>query len=697
MQRLQLFIEDQKVDLFKDESVSITQTIQNVRDISKIFTDFTKTFSVPASKQNNKIFKHYYNFDIDNGFDARFRVDATLEINTIPFKKGKIRLEGATLKNQKAHTYKITFFGNTVELKDVVGSDKISDLDLDIYKEVYDSDTVKALLQRDPTTNDVIAPLITHSQRLYYESGNYTAYDGNLLPGGNGPRGLKWNEIKYALRVNRIIEQIETDYGLTFSSDFFKDPNNKLLENLFIWMHRKSGQVEDLEGTTTTFTTRVVGWPVFTFPDEGPPFFAGYGGMRSEITNEMADCNNFYVFGVKLQTTTSQPYTVVLKLNSGSGDVEVYREDMPTGGTFDRSFLPTDCGGVGYWGDGSYSVWIEAETAITFTQCDWNVGYDDGVWLQFAGSRFFNFTTSIEFIFYPQNQLPNIKIIDFINGLFRMFNLTAFKVDDVIKVIPLKDYYANDFNTYNITEYVDTKKKVIENALPFRQLNIRYEGTNTFLAKKYDELANKDWGSIEYRATVDQMDGRVYDIVAPFEHMQFERITDANTGGLKDIQWGYSVNDDQQAYLGKPLLFYPNLQTIGGIGMSFVYELDADGEMRFAQTFPNTIQLNMPSNSVYLDGTPTKQNIHFQTEINEWTRTNDFTDTLFVNYYQDYITDSFNLKRRLSKVTAYLPLKIFTKLNLNDRLIVNNKSYIINQITTNLLTGKSELELLNEV
>ena len=57
--------------MFKDESVSLTQTIQNVRDIAKVFTNFTKTFSLPASKDNNKIFKHYYNFDINDGFDAR--------------------------------------------------------------------------------------------------------------------------------------------------------------------------------------------------------------------------------------------------------------------------------------------------------------------------------------------------------------------------------------------------------------------------------------------------------------------------------------------------------------------------------------------------------------------------------------------------------------------------------------------------
>ena len=51
MLNLQLYIEGTEVELFKDESVSLTQTLQNVKDISKIFTDFTKTFNVPASKE----------------------------------------------------------------------------------------------------------------------------------------------------------------------------------------------------------------------------------------------------------------------------------------------------------------------------------------------------------------------------------------------------------------------------------------------------------------------------------------------------------------------------------------------------------------------------------------------------------------------------------------------------------------------
>ena len=59
-----IYNDTNRVDQFKDESVSFTQTIQNVKDIKKIFTEFTKTFALPASKKNNKIFKHYYNYDI---------------------------------------------------------------------------------------------------------------------------------------------------------------------------------------------------------------------------------------------------------------------------------------------------------------------------------------------------------------------------------------------------------------------------------------------------------------------------------------------------------------------------------------------------------------------------------------------------------------------------------------------------------
>ena len=171
MQSIQLYIEGQRIDMFKDESVSITQSIKNVKDIAKIFTEFTKTFTLPASKTNNKIFKHYYNYDIVGGFDARIKKSATLELNHLPFKKGKIKLEGVDLQNAKAKSYRITFFGNTIDLKDVLGDDQLSELTLSEYNEDYDSDSIERGLQRNPST---------------YQTGNPTSISTGTLTDSGG-------------------------------------------------------------------------------------------------------------------------------------------------------------------------------------------------------------------------------------------------------------------------------------------------------------------------------------------------------------------------------------------------------------------------------------------------------------------------------------------------------------------------------
>ena len=190
MQKLQLYISGTRVDLFKDESVSITQSIQNVRDIAKIFTEFTQSFTVPASKTNNILFRHYYNFDIAvNSFDARNKVSANIELNNIPFKKGFIRLEGVEMKKNKPYAYKITFFGETVNLKDVLEDDELSALDtLNSNNLDYTATNIRSNLVGNVDT--LITPLITHTTQLYYDTGTHVAQDGNLYYQGGGGQNL---------------------------------------------------------------------------------------------------------------------------------------------------------------------------------------------------------------------------------------------------------------------------------------------------------------------------------------------------------------------------------------------------------------------------------------------------------------------------------------------------------------------------
>ena len=272
MRRLQLYIGNDRVDLFKDETVSLTQTIQNVKDIAKVFTEFTQTFSVPASSVNNKIFQHYYNFDIDFGFDARNKADAKLELNDLPFKNGKIKLNSVDLKNNVAHTYNITFFGNTVNLKDILGDDLLSSLGaLDDNSQVYDYANIRDILQGFPTgNNNIVVPLITHTNRLIYNSGEHSQFDpeattNNIFPHGSGTQqqnGVDWKQFKYALRIQTIISAIETKYtiangygsDIVFSDDFFNDTTNEEFDDLFMWLHRKKGDVETPSFGDATWT-----------------------------------------------------------------------------------------------------------------------------------------------------------------------------------------------------------------------------------------------------------------------------------------------------------------------------------------------------------------------------------------------------------------------------------------------------------
>ena len=91
-------------ELFEDESVSITDTIQNVKDISKFSRrHFRSSLTSRPLKLTTLLFKHYYNNKITNGFDARFKVDAIIKLGGVDYKTGKLRLNAVNQRGQTAH------------------------------------------------------------------------------------------------------------------------------------------------------------------------------------------------------------------------------------------------------------------------------------------------------------------------------------------------------------------------------------------------------------------------------------------------------------------------------------------------------------------------------------------------------------------------------------------------------------------
>jgi len=671
MQTIQLYIEGQRVDMFKDESVTLTQSIQNIRDIAKIFTDFSRTFTIPASKTNNKIFKHYYNFNIENGFDARTKKNAIIEINHLPFRDGKIKLEGVDLKNGVPYTYKITFFGSTVELKDLLGEDKLAVLNLSYFDRDYTPGVIQTGLFADPTSSDIIVPLITHTRRLFYDSSSGHSHDdqfsGNLYYDGGGTHhhGVLWSDLKYAIRVAKIIEAIEVKYNITFSEDFFTSSNSPYY-NLFLWLHRKKGSVENLDGIQSSLVNG----------------FSNGTGEDSSMTegsrlNILTSPSNITEYELTLTPATSDIYRVSVRKNG----IQVYNSGDRTSTFSETNFLPSGIENA------EYTVYIESASNINFTLVKWDISYRippaEPSSSTYSGS--FNYISTFKFDI--SQQIPDMKVIDFITGIFKMFNLTAF-VDRVTNKIVVKtlDSFYSDGGYYDVSKYIVSDSSSVNLALPFREINLEFEDTETILAKQHGQLKGLAWAKESY-TSVKELDGEIYNIKLPFSKVKYERLIDVDTNNDTTIQYGFFVDDNQDGYLGKPLLFYPIRQT-GGTPISF----------RISETVETSYtSYNIPSNSLSLNPATSKVNINFSAENNEYTRGPDFTDTLFKVYYEEYILSVFSEKNRLTKVTAYLPLSILLNYTLADRFVINGNSYKINSITTNLETGKSELELLNDL
>ena len=693
---VQLYIQDNdgsdiRVDMFKDESVSITQTIQDVRDIASVYTDFTRTFSLPASSTNNKIFKHYYNSDIvsrtnvlSSDFDARVRRSARIELNHTPFKKGKIRLDGVNMKDGKPYTYKITFFGETVSLPSLLGDDKLSSLDLSAFDQDYDASTIRTRLIS--TVYHILTPLISHTRRLVYNSDDPTDLSDNidnLHPHATDVQGLLITELKYALRVHKIIEAIQTKYDLTFSDDFF-NTTNTIYYNLFMWLHRKSGDVgsgsqvaEPYVQSLNTFNTGI--FRPTTNPDSYSSTVVSDGTTLSVSGTDNID------FEIEVvHSDNAVPFTVTAFIDG------VQKFSTNGTGTLILSLLGLEV----EEGDYTFNVSTTSSTAlsVTYTANMTVLGHGGGQvspiqTYSIASSSSVSIAQSQSFII--SQEIPEMKTIDFLTGLFKMFNLTAYVEDDgTIKIQTLDSYYST-YNEYDITDYIDINESEINTALPYKEVDFRYQGRDSFFSMTHEKIFGVEWWTEEYLGP--DLDGTTYKVELPFEHHKFQRLLDLSdtTGETEtDIQWGWSANENQEAYIGKPLLFYPVRVTSG----TTIALRESD-----TSQLAGTSNYIVRSNSVELN--ETSQSINFSAEFNEYelSPTKVSTNGLFKTYYRNYISDVFDAKNRLTRVTAFLPAEILLNFTLADRFIINQKSYKINSITTDLYNGKSEIELLNDL
>tara|TARA_B110000459_G_scaffold43216_2_gene47461 strand:- start:8629 stop:11034 length:2406 start_codon:yes stop_codon:yes gene_type:complete len=790
-----LYIKDndgnyQQMEMFSDETITITSKIQDVKDISKVFTDFTQPFTVPASKENNKLFQHWYNFNVDliytdsvltSGFDNRIKRDALLEIDYSPYKRGKIQLESVNLRNNQPYSYSLVFYGNMVELGTLMGDDQLKTLIYldDNYNHSYNATNVRLGVRNGLFSQSVIYPLISHTKRFYYDSSNSVAqFSGNLyhdISNTSDNQGVSWLDLKPAIKCLNIVEAIESKYNITFTRDFF---GTTPFSNLYLWLSRNKGKVG---GEDDVLKTRIIGDWTYTGGGSNPFDVSGSLWTFSVVKN-----TNTFTGQLDITTTDTEPYT--LKAVDIENGVTLIEEDNLIGNeTISVEFLNT----------GSHQVRfiLESTASISF---DADLIVEETIFGPSGGTTTANYEangiSTTEEIIITEN-VPDMTNIDFLTGIFKAFNLTAYYIDDVsdadfgkIYVDTLDNYYADAVNnpsngSYDISSMMDISNTNIDAPTNYSGIDFKYQEPSTLLAVNHMELFNDVFGDESVRVSIDKSE--IYSVELPFEHMKYERLFDDNKSSsspyhtgtddtyLTDILWGYSADGEfngsftpkaqgavtntlsnklkdtnqefnnkikvgdivrnltdntsasvlavdssdtlsissdimasgesymilgdynqgnYEAVLTKPLIFYGIQET--GIAANKSINWISSGSSALVQYF-------RPSNTNE-DGTSSTApayTLNFDNEVDEWNLT-DYdgeTNSLFKKFYEDYIDDLFDPKKRMYKIKTYLNKEVFLNMRLNDRFIINNRVYLINSIKTNLKTELSEIELLNVV
>lgn len=641
----------QRLDLFKDEDISINLTSKNISDISKVFAEFTQGFSVPASPANNAIFSHWYDATVDGLFNANKRVPAYIEVNTLPFKYGVIQLDSCKLKGGQISSYELTFFNKVVNLSDSMGDLELKDLDLSAFDHSYSKTNVTSAMYSDSIhSGDIYYPMITSTKNINYgdSSVNDIKYASNTI---------KFTDFKPAIRLIRIIEAIETRLEVTFSRDFF---GRSVFHNLFLWLHKDAKQVDNAGQKQRV-----------NLDSKGN--LEDISGVTVDLTEDSIICNDsyyseLYIAIVPLAGFENVPYIIERYVN------EQPKTKIPEKKGTSINYVKTnnDANRHSFYINVTQEFQFHGSIGINYYLAPGGVPYN-----KFANLPSQTLAGNISIT----NNIPTLKLKDFLGSLINQFNLIIVPTSANDYYIDTLDNWYSKGDTFDITHLIDIDDITIKKPDIKKLIEFKYQSAGAILGKRFLDTNGIGYGDL--KAKYDDVAGSDLKIESQFENLLFERLQDVTIvpGVTSNLHLGSSIDLKLEPYAGKPYMFYKNgLVTltdtiyIDGISLSSVYLTATEDNADFNQI---TNSLNFGA----------EFSTYFLTIVNK---------SLYSNFWKTYVTDLYNQKTRVLNLKCKLPISILSRLSLNDKLIINKNKYKISNLKVNLINSNADLEIFTD-
>lgn len=207
----------------EDFPLAITYAISDGNDIEAKFGDYSKSFDVPATKNNNKLLEHVGNAQIIDSKNMYGLKDCRILVGEIEFFTGKIQVGGVT-QQSSIDSYNCTVYGGNYswlsEIKssnlcDIFNSDYYIDYS---YDDIYNKMTNSNYAGGYAPGNPYLFPLISYGD-FYPEGTNGIVNLYDPTDPSQDWRPAYW--------IYDMIQKIFDNIGYNIESDFMDNPDKE--------------------------------------------------------------------------------------------------------------------------------------------------------------------------------------------------------------------------------------------------------------------------------------------------------------------------------------------------------------------------------------------------------------------------------------------------------------------------------------
>ena len=254
MDRQELFIENQLVELTGDVAVALNFAISDIAEPDKVKADYSKTITLPGSSTINNIFSYIYNVNIDlehasATFNPNIRAEARYCINSIELIDGYLQLKKVNIKDGGI-TYDVNLFGRNANLFSDIGEALMTELDISEFNHSWTLRTEEDSWATQIMQGGVPVP---------FALGNGYVYPFIDYGFDNSEDEFAVDHFLPAVYAKTYLDKIFEAAGYTYNSNFF---TSTYFKSLIVPMGRSmkltEAQVEDRKVVVNTPLTTTV-------------------------------------------------------------------------------------------------------------------------------------------------------------------------------------------------------------------------------------------------------------------------------------------------------------------------------------------------------------------------------------------------------------------------------------------------------